>query len=243
MIYNYDGSFDGLLTIVFEKYKEIGACEIEPKGDQINFLESEFVDTDLVKAERVIDSIKANIGEEFFADVFKVFKSNHKTKEEVIAVTIKSCLIYGRSYLGSSKRAAVEFRFIVKNFDHEVHYYKGLARFREIQEEFLLAEIEPYHDSLMHITTHFLRRMPREKFIIYDINRKKASLCIKGTYEEVEILEMEARETDEEKIFKEAWKGFYNAIGIDERKNHKLMISNMPKKYWKYLPEKQVNDK
>lgn len=65
MIYNYDGSFDGLLTIVFEKYKEIGACEIAPKADQINFLESEFLDTDLVKAERVVDSIKANIGEEF----------------------------------------------------------------------------------------------------------------------------------------------------------------------------------
>lgn len=49
---------------------------------------------------------------------------------------------------------------------------------------------------------------------------------------------MDAIETDEEKIFKEAWIGFYNAIGIDERKNYKLMVSNMPKKYWKYLPEK-----
>ena len=243
MIYNYDKSFDGLLTIVFEKYKEIGVCEIAPKGDQINFLESEFVDTDLVKAERVISSIKANIGEEFFADVFKVFKSNYEKKEEVIAVTIKSCLIYGRSYLGSSKRAAVEFRSIVRNFNHEVHYYKGLARFREIQEEFLLAEIEPEHDSLMHITIHFLKRMPKEKFIIYDINRKKASLCIKGTYEEVEILEMDAVDSDDEKVFRNAWVGFYDAIGIDERKNHKLMVSNMPKKYWKYLPEKQLGDK
>lgn len=39
-------------------------------------------------------------------------------------------------------------------------------------------------------------------------------------------------------IFKDAWRGFYDAIGIDERKNKKLMQANMPKKYWKYLPEK-----
>ncbi len=34
------------------------------------------------------------------------------------------------------------------------------------------------------------------------------------------------------------WIGFYDAIAIKERKNKKLMIENMPKKYWKYLPEK-----
>ena len=238
MIYNYDGSFDGLLTIIFEKYKEIGKCDIKAKDDQINFLETEFVKTDLVKSERVIRSIKANIGEEFFLDVFKAFKSNYEKKDLIIAITIKSCLIYGKTYLESSKRSAVEFRSIVKNFNHEVHFYKGLVRFREIQDGYLLAEIEPDHDCLMHITNHFLKRMPAEKFIIYDKNRKKASMCIYGDYEEVEILEMDAVDSDKETIFRDAWIGFYDAIGIKERRNHKLMVSNMPKKYWKYLPEK-----
>ena len=238
MIYNYDGSFDGLLTLIFVKYKEIGKCEISTQSNQLDFLESEFVETDLVKAERVISSIKANIGEEFFANVFKVFKSNFDRREEVIAITTKSCLLYGRVYLGSSKKSAVKFREIVKSFNHEVHFYKGLTRFREVQEGFLLAEIEPDHDLLMHITDHFLKRMPAEKFVIYDKNRKKASMCIRGAYEEVEVLEMDAIETHEEKIFKEAWIGFNNAIGLDDRKNYKLMVSNMPKKYWKYLPEK-----
>ncbi len=238
MIYYYDGSFDGLFTVIFEKYKEIGTCEIKTRGEQVGFLDSEDVKTDLVEAERVIQSVKGNIGEDFFADCYKVFKTKFVDKEEVIAVTIKSCLIYGNVYLGSAKKGAVKFRSYIKNFHHEWHAYKGLTRFREIQDDYLLAEIEPEHDLLQHLTSHFLARMPAEKFIIYDKNRKKASLCIKGSYEEVEILEMNAIDSDREEIFREAWVGFYDAIGIDERKNHKLMVSNMPKKYWKYLPEK-----
>lgn len=238
MIYNYDGTFDGLMTVIFEKYKDIGKCEISKENDQVNFLESEFVETNLVEAQRVITSIRDNIGDEFFSDTYKVFKSNNAKKEEVIAVTVKSSLIYGRIYLGSSKKAAVEFRKIVKNYNHELHAYMGLVRFREIQENYLLAELEPINDILEHLTPHFLSRMPNEKFIICDKNRKKASLCEKGSWEIVEILEMNGVDSRDEEIFKDAWVGFYNAIGINERKNHKLMVSNMPKKYWKYLPEK-----
>lgn len=238
MIYYYDGSFDGLMTVIFEKYNDIGKCEISKENDQANFLESEYLKTNLVQAQRVITTIKDNIGDEFFADAYKVFKSQDDKKEEVIAVTIKSCLIYGRLYLGCSKRAAIKFRQIVKSFNHELHAYKGLARFREIQDDYLLAEIQAENDILEHLTPHFLARMPNEKFLIYDKNRKKASLCINGKWEIVEILEMNGIDSKQEEIFKDAWRGFYDAIGIKERKNHKLMVSNMPKKYWKYLPEK-----
>lgn len=238
MIYYYDGSLDGLFTVIFEKYKELGSCEIAVKGDQVNFLESEEIATDLVKSERVIQSIKDNIGDDFLKDLIKVFKTNFPKKEEAIGVCIRGSLTYGNVYLDSPKKGAVDFRSYVRNFGHECHTYKGLTRFREIQDGYLLAEIEPAHDILWHLTSHFLSRMPGEKFIIYDVNRKKASLCIEGSYEEVEILEMDGIDSKDEELFRDAWLGFYDAIGIEERKNHRLMISNMPKKYWKFLPEK-----
>ena len=127
MIYNYDGTYDGLMTVIFEKYKEIGKCEITKESDQVNFLESEFVETNLLEAQRVITAIKDNIGDEFLADSYKVFKSKDESKEETIAITVKSCLVYGRIYLGSSKKAAVRFRQILRNFNHELHTYKGLS--------------------------------------------------------------------------------------------------------------------
>lgn len=241
MIYYYDGSFDGLMTVIFEKYKQIGSCKISLDDGQRSFLESEHIRTDLIKVERVVRSVRDNIGDDFLYDCLKVFRSKHASKEEIIAVSVKACLIYGRAYLGSSKKSAVAFRSIVHNFGHELHAYKGFTRFREIQDDYLLAEISPENDILLDLTRHFIKRMPAEKFIIYDTNRKKTSLCEYGNYEEVEILEMEAINSDKEDKFKDAWQGFYDAIGIKERKNERLMVSNMPKKYWKYLPEKQGN--
>ena len=238
MIYNYDGSLDGFFTVIFEKYKEIGKCEISQKVCQQNFLASEFVESDPIKAQRVINTIKENMGYDFFSDLIKVFKSNNENKEEIIAITIKSTLLFGNVYLVSAKKSAVAFSKIVKNFNHEVHAYKGLLRFREIQDGFLLGEIEAANDIIWHLAYHFVKRMPNEKFIIYDKNRKKAIISEKASCEEVEILDLDPEETRSEKIFKEAWLGFYKAIGIEERKNYKLMVNNMPKKYWKYLPEK-----
>ena len=51
-------------------------------------------------------------------------------------------------------------------------------------------------------------------------------------------LMMLEEESDEEKMFEDCWIEFYNSVGIKERHNLKLMQNNMPKKYWKYLPEK-----
>ena len=54
----------------------------------------------------------------------------------------------------------------------------------------------------------------------------------------VEILNLDIKESKKEEFFQNLWIGFYDAIAIKERKNKKIMIENMPKKYWKYLPEK-----
>ena len=42
---------------------------------------------------------------------------------------------------------------------------------------------------------------------------------------------------DEELFQQELWKSFFKTIGINERKNKKVQINFMPKKYWKYIIE------
>ena len=111
-------------------------------------------------------------------------------------------------------------------------------RFKEIKDGFLFAQYESHNYILEDLSRHFLERMPKEKFIIYDKNRKKAFISIFGNVEVVEVLNINIEESDKEKFFQNLWLGFYDAIAIKERKNKKLMIGNMPKKYWKYLPEK-----
>ena len=40
-------------------------------------------------------------------------------------------------------------------------------------------------------------------------------------------------------LYQVLWQHYYNAINCRERKNHRQMRSAMPKRYWKYLPEKE----
>lgn len=234
----YDGTFEGFLTVIFTQYKEIFKIKIEREKDQISFLDQKYIKTNFEKAKRVEDSIKKNISKEFYYDIKIAFKSDYKNKDTIIARLIKLSFLKGEKIIKSTNKYAIAFNKMVKNYSREAHAFKGLLRFKEIQEGFLFAKYESHNDILEDLSRHFLQRMPKEKFVIYDKNRNKAFVSIYGNFEVVEILNLDIKESKKEEFFQNLWIGFYDAIAIKERKNKKLMIENMPKKYWKYLPEK-----
>lgn len=234
----YDGTFEGFLTVIFTSYKENFKVKIESEKDQISFLDQKYIKTNFEKAKRVEDSIKKNISKEFYYDIKIAFKSDYKNKDTIIARLIKLYFLKGEKIIKSTNKYAIAFNKMVKNYSREAHAFKGLLRFKEIQEGFLFAKYESHNDILEDLSRHFLQRMPKEKFVIYDKNRNKAFVSIYGNFEVVEILNLDIKESKKEEFFQNLWIGFYDAIAIKERKNKKLMIENMPKKYWKYLPEK-----
>lgn len=86
-IYLYDGSFDGLLTIVFDCYiaKTI-PCEISPKQNYIpNFLSSScYISTNEEKAKRIWHGAYKNISYTALYDCYHAFLSCQKGKELAI---------------------------------------------------------------------------------------------------------------------------------------------------------------
>ena len=44
---------------------------------------------------------------------------------------------------------------------------------------------------------------------------------------------------EDEKLYQELWKGYFKSMTIKERINLKLHRQHLPKRYWKYLTEKQ----
>lgn len=240
MKYIYDGSFEGLFTAIFEAYSVIENVNFSTESEQVNFFEDIHTRTDLEKYERVKKSIIEKFSKRFFNELVIIYHSDNLKKADVIAKCVKGVYVHGIKYLNSVNEEAVLYRKILKNFGSENHDYKGLLRFREIQDGFLFAEFTPHNDILKFITPHFLRRMPNEKFVIYDVRRNTAAFCVEGKCEFMEVEQIAAEDSEREKFFKSAWQKFYSTVGIDERKNTKLMVLNMPKKYWKYLPEKGI---
>lgn len=150
---------------------------------------------------------------------------------------------YGYNLINSSDKIAVQFNSLCKYSTRELHAYKGLLRFKEIQDNFLFAEFEPNNDILELLTYHFKNRLRNEKFVIYDKKRNKCAIYVDYDLAFYDVQEIFKEESDEEKMFEDCWIEFYNSVGIKERQNLKLMQNNMPKRYWKYLPEKnKIND-
>ena len=75
MIYVYDGSFEGLLTVIFDAYKVLEDLDdIVKKDEQINFFKDRIKClTDLEKAERVKKSVIKNFSYSFYNNILMVF--------------------------------------------------------------------------------------------------------------------------------------------------------------------------
>lgn len=240
VFFKYDNTLEGLFSVIFKMYKSLEFINIIPQKEQLNMLGNEnFIVTETECSDRVVDSLVKNFGKCFMRRVMYVYATPVSKKEDVIARTIKGMYVFGEKYLFSSEKAPSEFRRLNKRVGAENHSYKGLLRFRELKDGMLFSEFRPENDILMFLATHFIRRMPSERFAIYDSLRNNCLMYEDGKVNFFKVDSLDIKESKEEEFFKEAWKKFYKSVGIDERKNERLMINNMPKRYWEFLPEKE----
>ena len=82
--YLYDGTFDGLLTIVFDSYaNKILPQKIYSQDEYVsNFLDKTlFIKSDYEKSQRVFNGIEKNIGYDALYNSYNAFLSNEKEKE------------------------------------------------------------------------------------------------------------------------------------------------------------------
>ena len=110
--------------------------------------------------------------------------------------------------------------------------------------------MEPDFNVLPLISKHFQRRFADQKWIIYDLKRKYGLFY---DLEKVDIIELELPESfdptktnrvffmNEELEFQSLWQDYFSSTNIPSRKNMKLHIQHVPKRYWKYLSEKQIS--
>ena len=82
--YLYDGTFDGLLTIVFDSYASKTLPQKIYSQDEYvsNFLDKTlFIKSDYEKSQRVFNGIEKNIGYDALYNSYNAFLSNEKEKE------------------------------------------------------------------------------------------------------------------------------------------------------------------
>ena len=238
--YYYDGSFDGLLTVIYVAYndRESNTLRVSAKtGQLILALDDIHVITDFSKARRVEKSICEKLSYNFFNSIRTCFLSNDKNKDTIIIHTVYKALKQGEEILNSLDEHAFYRNKLVKQVLNERHRYLGLLRFKEMKDGTMFSTIEPKNNVLPILISHFKNRMKREKFAIFDKRRKMISYYDGNKVEIFFVESLEIEWSDEEVEYSELWKTFHKSISIKERENKKLQQSNIPKYYWKYLIE------
>ena len=238
--YYYDGSFDGLLTVIYIAYKDRKNNELRiivKTGQLLLGLDDINVITNFFKARRVEKAICDKLSQNFLNNIQTCFLSCDKNKDIVIVHTVYKALKQGKEILNSLDEHAFYLNKLVKQVLNERHRYLGVLRFKEVKDGTMFSTIEPKNNVLPILLSHFINRMKREKFAIYDKKRKIIAYYDTKKVEIFFVKSLEIEWSDEEIEYSELWKTFHKSISIKERENKKLQQSNLPKYYWKYLIE------
>ncbi len=239
-IYEYDGSFDGLMCCVFESYenKEL-PMDVLPQGAQLPMLlPVKVIETDAERAKRVKASIPKKMGKEAAEFVRNAFLTCHPQKELLTLKFLRLGFRCGPSVMDMLTDETVHALFTaVNHLKHEAHLYTGFIRFSETNGA-LTSQIEPKNFVLPLISPHFCERFPGERFLIYDKTHDMALLHENGKTAICGIEDFEQpRPGAEELKFRELWRLFYDTIEIKERHNPRCRMSHMPKRYWSCMTE------
>lgn len=238
----YDGSFYGLLTVIYECYmsKIVPVNILDVNNYEINIFDIyEFIKTDLDKANKLYNAIYTNISYDTLYNAYNAFLSVEKDKEINI---LKYILLGFKVKSKVNNMLSIDYVFKVyslrKNVLMEAHRLKGLLRFVQLNEKLYYASIHPDNNVIENIGNHFINRLPNENFVIHDKNRDIAFIYNTKTYMITELKNLKLPPlSDTEKMYQTLWRSFFNTISIKERSNPRLQMQYMPKKYWKDLIE------
>lgn len=247
----YDGSFDGFLTCVFQVYDlklEQPIIQRDSDGQASLFGRRNEVVTDAVKADRVWEGLKKKTTHSGRLRIYYAFLSEKEGVENLllryIQYALRSNVLIDEDY---ANKDVLKVTQVAKSVGREKHRMEAFVRFRLTKDGYYFATIAPDFNVIPVISKHFTRRYADQKWVIYDLKRHYGLYYDLVNVEIINLtlpIDFDATQTSadyfavEEMEFQTLWKDYFDSTNIPSRKNMKLHISHVPKRYWKYLSEK-----
>jgi probable DNA metabolism protein len=247
---HYDGTFEGLLAVIFTLYdRKISRFTIERAEWQTTAFFEDVIDvpTDNAQATRVLKGLRQKLSPDGIQRVYIAHLGAGVEDDNAIAGYIKyafdSPVNIEDDY---GNRDVLRVSEIVNKMRRERHRMEAFIRFKKLQDDMFYAAIEPDFNVLPLLVKHFKNRYSDQKWMIYDIKRDYG---IYYNLHDVEFISMEfssagdavnvvAAFGEEEGIYQSLWKNYYKNVNIPARKNMKLHLRHIPKRYWRHLTEK-----
>jgi probable DNA metabolism protein len=251
----YDHSFEGLLTAIFDVYEsQLKEVNIFREGTNVPamFTETRVVITDTTKAARVMRTLADRLTPVAVRQFYKCFLSGLPEIEHTM-------LRYTRYTLQQLVPAERNFGhpdvLIVhqtsRKVDREKHRMEAFVRFSLTADQLYYSIIQPDYDVLPLITRHFRERYADQRWLIYDSIRKYGMYYDLKEVAQVQLefsthanpAESAAVLDEKEALYRQLWQQYFTSVNIPARKNMKLHLQHMPRRYWRNLPEKMPGGK
>lgn len=241
--YVYDGTFEGLLTAIYDAYYNIprpeqiyGHWEFEPTL----LTKPVYINTNVEKSTKVYNAIKSKISSDALRQIYYAYLSDIKGSSTAIYNYVKLGFKLGKEVdLHLHNDIVLNIQNIDKKVSYECHRMLGFVRFKCLND-FYYSPIEPDHNIIGLIAPHFASRLPNENFIIQDLKRELAVFYNKKEWIVSSFDKENAKvffENTESEFYENLWKEFFKTIAVENRTNSRLQKRSMPVRYWKHLTE------
>jgi probable DNA metabolism protein len=254
-IYIFDGSFNGILTAIFESYerkhREVKLVTRQYYIPDV-FNEALLISSDSEKAKRVWAGLQTKASKSAIVDFYQAFLSED-------AFTFQQLFDYALYLFNNPKGHFTNYgndyvlgiTQMSQKVHREKHRMEAFVRFQKSSSSLYYATINPDFNVLPLIVPHFTNRYADQTWVIYDERRKYGVFRdLDGSIHEV-TFELKPPTSPEqslttvtidekEELYATLWKDYFHSTNIVERRNMKLHIQHVPKRYWRYLTEKSI---
>lgn len=249
-IFTCEDSLTGIFTGVYDAWAS-GYPHDENRlitGETWNmelFAQYQNVVPDSEKAVKVMRTLHRRLGEEAYTWICYAALSNGLDKVDMIYHTIVRALSMEHESLifqDMHHPAVMRVFELSRTVSREVRFHYEFIRFRELENGVLFARCTPKFRITILVAEHFADRFPMEHFIILNETYHEAAvhmagkacfLCDGDGLDETQITSF----SETEQMFEKLWKGYFESMTIEERKNPALQRQLFPKKYWKHAVE------
>lgn len=249
----YDHSFEGFLSAVFEIYeRKLNNAFIRKMDVQLPslFIEDTIeVTTNEEKANRVAEKLEKIMGQEGLLKLWKAWLTEDSHVEDCIFGSIRYSLEQQRNILSDfGNLYVIELSHKLKMIEREKHRMEAFVRFQLTTDELYYSVVEPDFNVLPLIFPHFKERYADQRWLIYDLKRHYGIYYDKSTVEMINFEQLDLKQlqspgknivAEEEELYQTLWKDYFKSANLKSRKNTKLHVQHVPRRYWKYLTEKQ----
>lgn len=252
LVFVFDGTFEGLLTAVFDAYSRKSFPEALVREGAVlpMFCDGcHEVVTDAEKSDRVWRGLGRKLSAAALSAVATSFLCELPDYDIIlfryICRAVNSPVSIETDFSDSD---VVEVTRMVRRVRYEAMRVKQFLRFQKAADGTYFALMEPLYNVLSMAVGHFVDRFSTMTFVIYD-KRRSCGYYYDG--HEVRYVTMpdtlphiatgrldESMMDADEKLFQDMWRTYFKAIAIKERINPRKQRQDMPVRFWKYLTEK-----